>query len=105
MIRRAHCRIAAVVAAAVTLLLVSAHAETVTVTLNQEADYYYSFSVSFTPASVTINVGDTVNWDWQSGPHSVTSGVPGQPSGLFDSGIQPQGHSFSHTFTQAGDVP
>ena len=58
------------------------------VTLEEDPNYYY-VTVAFSPSSVTINVGDTVQWQWNSGPHSVTSGTPDHPSGLFDSEVQP----------------
>ena len=41
----------------------------------------------FDPASVTIQVGDQVKWTWDSGGHSTTSGSPGSPDGIWDSGI------------------
>jgi LPXTG-motif cell wall-anchored protein len=52
----------------------------------------------FTPASVTINVGDTVTWT-NNGPtgHSATS-----TGGEFDTGIMDAGNSGSHTFDTAG---
>jgi LPXTG-motif cell wall-anchored protein len=52
----------------------------------------------FAPASVTVNVGDTVTWT-NNGPtpHSATSS-----SGVFDTGIMDAGQSGSHTFTEAG---
>ena len=56
----------------------------------------------FSPASVSIQVGDTVEWTWKGDDHSVTSGTPGFPSGLFDSGINDSGHTFSHTFSAPG---
>ena len=59
----------------------------------------------FTPKDLTINVGDTVQWNWASNHHSVTSGTPGNPSGLFDTGIQNVPFTFSFTFTTAGTVP
>jgi plastocyanin len=75
-------------------------------------------SLSFSPASVDINVGDTVNWTWQSAsiPHTVTSGSPGAADGQFCSNGGAQNaaacagagyaktapFSFSHTFTVAG---
>jgi plastocyanin len=59
----------------------------------------------FVPSSVTIGVGDTVQWTWSASGHSSTSGTPGQPSGLWDSGILNQGASFSHTFPTAGSFP
>jgi plastocyanin len=59
----------------------------------------------FSPSSVTIQRGDTVQWSWSSSGHSSTSGTPGSPSGLWDSGILNQGATFSHTFNSAGSFP
>lgn len=59
----------------------------------------------FTPDSVTIQVGDTVQWTWAAGGHSATAGTPGAPSGFFDSGILSQGATFSHTFNTPGSFP
>src|SRR5437588_8437583 len=56
----------------------------------------------FSPSSVTIQPGDTVRWSWSSAGHSSTSGTPGSPNGLWDSGILNQGANFSHTFNTAG---
>jgi len=56
----------------------------------------------FSPASVTIHPGDTVQWTWSSSGHSTTSGAPGMPNGIWDSGILNQGATFSHTFNSAG---
>ena len=53
---------------------------------------------SFSPGSITINVGDTVTWvNNGPTPHSATSS-----SGAFDTGIFPAGESRSHTFNEAG---
>jgi plastocyanin len=49
--------------------------------------------------NAVINVGDTIQWDWLSGVHTVTS--VSQSAEQFDSGVQTAG-SFSHTFTEAG---
>src|SRR5437899_2479115 len=59
----------------------------------------------FTPSSVTIHTGDSVLWMWSSTGHSSTSGSPGMPNGLWDSGILNQGASFTHTFNTAGSFP
>lgn len=51
----------------------------------------------------TINVGDTVQWVWASGPtipHTVTS-APGQPES-WDSSSHTQPFSFTHTFNELG---
>src|SRR6188474_1683797 len=58
--------------------------------------------LQFSPSSLAIQVGDTVTWTWKASGHSVTSGTPGSPNGLFDSGIKSSGATFSHTFTAAG---
>jgi plastocyanin len=59
-----------------------------------------SNDMSFFPASVSIAVGDTVEWVWDTPFHSVTSFDKG-----FDSGVQNPPFTFSHTFTVAGSFP
>jgi plastocyanin len=61
----------------------------------------------FTPGSISIQPGDTVNWVWFSVgfSHSVTSGSNGNPDGLFDSGIHQDPFTFSFTFPNAGTFP
>ena len=61
--------------------------------------------LKFTPQNVTIHVGDTVQWTWAASGHSTTSGTPGHPDGIWDSGVQNSGFVFSQTFTSAGDFP
>jgi plastocyanin len=60
--------------------------------------------IYFDPDDVTIQPGDTVEWTWPSGDifHSVTSGVDGTSSGLFDSGSHIAPFTFSFTFPNAG---
>jgi PKD repeat protein len=62
--------------------------------------------------TTTIHVGDTVQWNWMSGPHSVTSGTcqPGgyygggcTGNGNFDAGVHSASFSFSKTFDQQGN--
>jgi plastocyanin len=56
---------------------------------------------AFQPASVTIQVGDTVTWtNLDSTAHTATDTGSGA---LFD-GAMNQGESFSYTFTQPGTV-
>jgi LPXTG-motif cell wall-anchored protein len=52
----------------------------------------------FAPATVTVNVGDTVTWT-NNGPtaHSATA-----TDGSFDTDVYPKGESRSHTFESAG---
>src|SRR6266446_10735894 len=56
-------------------------------------------SFDFNPSSVSINVNDSVKWNWASGTHTTTSS-----SGLWDSGPRSSG-SFTNTFTSAGNFP
>jgi amicyanin len=54
----------------------------------------------FTPASLTINVGDTVTWtNHDTAPHNIV--VTDGPE-KFTSPTLQNGQTFSHTFTQAG---
>src|SRR5213593_2348926 len=93
-----------VMAAAMTitslLILCSAVASGTTVTVTVGNGGFF-----FTPSSVTIHPGDTVQWTWSSSGHSTTSGTPCTPNGLWDSGIQNQGHTFSRTFNTVGSFP
>ena len=74
---------------------VVANGATVTVTVGNNC-------FCFSPSSVVIHPGDTVKWTWSSTGHSSTSGTPGSPNGLWDSGILNQGATFTHTFNTAG---
>src|SRR5437773_6725378 len=93
-----------VMAAAVTitsfLILCSGVASGTTVTVTVGTGGFF-----FTPSSVTIHPGDTVKWTWSSTGHSSTSGTPGHPSGLWDSGVLAQGALFTHTFNTVGSFP
>ena len=56
----------------------------------------------FSPAAVTVDVGDTVEWQWMTGFHSTTRQ---QGAETWDSGAVPSPHTFSHTFTHPGMYP
>ena len=58
----------------------------------------------FSPASLTINSGDTVEWtNIDTAAHTVTSGSPvNGPSGVFDSSLIMGGASFENTFDETG---
>lgn len=69
---------------------------------------------SFLPPSLTVPVGTTVHWLWESGGHNVVSGLDGTPDGAFCSptnarcGSAPTsnaGTTYEHTFTRAGTYP
>lgn len=61
--------------------------------------------LSFTPDPVNIAPGDTVQWIWDFGGHSVTSGTPTLPDGMFDTGLQAAGFMFPFTFNNPGTFP
>ena len=98
------------------LLSFSASAKTVNVQISDSGD-----SLKFFPSSITINVGDTIQWTWAccnsvgTPNHSTTSGScpPGVPSQCvsgtsngetWDSGLRNTNATFSHTFTHVGTV-
>ncbi len=61
--------------------------------------------VSFTPADITINVGETVQWDNNAGFHNVNGSLatfPGNPEGFLSGDPATAPWTFSHTFTIAG---
>ena len=67
--------------------------------------HVFNFEYSINPVGgpiedATINVGDTIHWQWDSGAHSVTS-VGGSVE-TYDSGILFPPDSFDYTFTQQG---
>jgi plastocyanin len=63
---------------------------------------------SFDPDDLTIEAGDTVEWMWSGGGHTVTNGVHPDSAGagdLFDEPLTVIHPTFSFTFTTVGDVP
>lgn len=55
----------------------------------------------YSPTQIFIKVGDTLTWtNDDDALHTVTSGFPGQPDKIFDSGLIKMGSSFSYTFTE-----
>jgi plastocyanin len=55
---------------------------------------------AFSPSTVSIHVGDTVEWVWQTDDHSTTSVAGSAVS--WDSGVHNTGFTFSQAFNQAG---
>ena len=59
--------------------------------------------LAFNPAAKTISVGTTITWtNKDNTTHTTTSGVPGAPDGIFNSGNLNNGGTFSFKFTTAG---
>ncbi len=58
----------------------------------------------FSPADITINAGDTVEWfNVDTAAHTVTSGSPADgPSGVFDSSLLMADASYAFTFEDTG---
>ena len=88
-------KFAFVVCCTAVISLLNVKADTIPVQVGQGG-------LKFTPQNVTIHVGDTVQWTWAASGHSSTSGTPGHPDGIWDSGVQNLGFTFSHTFSTAG---
>jgi plastocyanin len=64
--------------------------------------------LGFSPANLTIEVGDTVRWVWTSLAHTVTSGTGASDPNvgvLFDAPLNSFSPQFQFTFNQAGTVP
>ncbi len=62
-------------------------------------------NISYNPNALTVAAGTTVVWtnnETLAIQHTVTSGTPGTPSGVFDSGTLNVGQSFSFTFAAPG---
>jgi plastocyanin len=90
-----HIKFAIVLCCAALVPLLSSRAATIQVQVGADG-------LKFTPQNVTIQVGDTVQWVWAASGHSSTSGTPGNPDGMWDSGVQNIGFVFNQTFTTAG---
>lgn len=62
---------------------------------------------TFSPATLTIRAGDTVEWVWAGPNHTVTE-TSGNTctarSGGFDSGLQNTGFRFTRTFSTTGTI-
>jgi plastocyanin len=81
-------------AGAVALLALVSQASTIDVTQT---------GFGFSPQNVTIQVGDTVRWNWTSFAHTITQGTDGTIDGneLFNGAINSVTPQFSFTFTAA----
>ena len=98
-----HRRLTSVLAMALLLASASAHAGQVRIDVA---------NFQFTPASVTVNLGDHVVWVWMGGTHSVTSGTDGSAlgDGTFNSDVRSTGSgglntAFAWKSDRTGAVP
>lgn len=63
-------------------------------------NFYYN------PKTVTVKVGETVEWIWDGGTHTVTSGSSCTSDKKWDSGVHSTAkYKFTHKFTEAGTFP
>jgi plastocyanin len=63
-------------------------------------------NIAYLPKVDTVSSGSKVTWtNNDSMAHTVTSGSPGNQTGLFDSGTINAGATFTHTFSSAGTYP
>ncbi|MCA9294021.1 MAG: IPTL-CTERM sorting domain-containing protein [Phycisphaerales bacterium] len=61
---------------------------------------------TFSPSTLTIDQGDTVEWHWTAGSHTVTSGPAScVPDGLFDVPLNSANAVQSMVFNSAGAFP
>ena len=74
---------------------------------NPDAPYFWqSEKDGSTDGSISIKVLDSVEWaNADTDVHTVTSGIPPDVDGIFDSGLFQPGKSFQHQFTESGDYP
>ncbi len=90
--------------ASVVALAAPAHGATFTVTVGGVAS-----PMMFDPSSLTITVGDTVNFVWGSSSHSTTSGTCAggvcTASPGWDSGVQSSPFTFPVVFSSTGTFP
>lgn len=63
-------------------------------------------NIAFSPQSITVTAGTTIKWTNKDNvAHTVSSGTPGSPNGIFESGNLNNGGTFSFTFNTKGTFP
>ena len=67
--------------------------------------YVGSGGDNFSPKTITIEPGDKIEWSWDSSFHSTTSGTPGNPSGMWDSGLHQTCYKYTYEFNNARSFP
>lgn len=70
---------------------------------NHPANEVWMQNTSYNPKTMTIQPGTEIKWvNKDSYNHTVTSGTPGNPDGLFHSGTIGSGGTYAHIFNTAG---
>ena len=85
-----HTKFAFIVCCAATFSLLSSRADTIPVQVG-------AGGLIFTPANVTIHVGDRIQWTWAGISHSSTSGTPGHARWVMGFGYSIVPHLFLAT--------
>jgi len=63
-------------------------------------------SIAFNPKTITVSAGTTIKWTNKDNvAHTVSSGTPGSPNGIFESGNLGNGGTFSYMFNTKGTFP
>lgn len=71
--------------------------------MDQTSNEVLMENIAFNPQELTVEAGTTVTWTNEDGvSHTVTSGTPGNPTDLFDSGNVAGGGTFEYTFADTG---
>jgi plastocyanin len=58
--------------------------------------------IVFTPADITVTVGDTVKWQWLDGTHTTTSGSIPTGAGSWNAPLDASHQTYFYAITQAG---
>lgn len=72
-------------------------------TTTPPANEVWMQNTAFNPKTKTISAGTEITWvNKDSFNHTVTSGTPGNPDGLFNSGVIVSGGTYTHKFNNTG---
>ncbi len=83
-----HCTTLSFSFAALCLALNCAPTEGATIVISQAG-------ATFAPATVSASVGDSIQWNWGGGGHTVTSGDNCEADGMFDGDLSSSNPSFT----------
>ncbi len=72
-------------------------------TTTPPANEVWMQNTAFNPKNKTISAGTEITWvNKDSFNHTVASGTPGNPDGLFNSGVIGPGGTYTHKFNNSG---